>query len=71
MPQGLRASSTPQPVVRRARIIARAGQGVSKNTIQRVWQEQQLKPPLSKSFKLSRDPKFLEKLTDMVVECTP
>jgi transposase len=41
-------------------------QGVSKNTIHRVWQEHQLKPHLTKSFKLSRDPKFLEKLTDVV-----
>lgn len=47
-------------------------QGVSKNTIQRVWQEHQLKPHLSKTFKLSRDPKFLEKLTDVVgVYLTP
>jgi hypothetical protein len=41
-------------------------QGVSKNTIHRVWQEHQLKPHLTKSFKLSCDPKFLEKLTDVV-----
>ena len=47
-------------------------QGVSKNTIQRVWQEHQIKPHLTKSFKLSRDPKFLEKLTDVVgVYLTP
>jgi len=47
-------------------------QGVSKNTIHRIWQEHQLKPHLSKSFKLSRDPKFLEKLTDVVgVYLTP
>lgn len=47
-------------------------QGVSKNTIARVWQEHQLKPYLSKSFKLSRDPKFVEKLTDVVgVYLTP
>ena len=49
-----------------------AVQGVSKNTIARVWQEHQLKPHLSKSFKLSRDPKFVEKLTDVVgVYLTP
>jgi transposase len=53
------------------RTLARA-QGVSKNTIHRVWQEHQLKPHLTKSFKLSRDPKFLEKLTDVVgVYLTP
>lgn len=46
--------------------------GVSKNTVQRVWQEQQLKPHLHRSFKLSRDPQFLETLTDVVgVYLTP
>jgi transposase len=53
------------------RTLARV-QGVSKNTIHRIWQEHQLKPHLTKSFKLSRDPKFLEKLTDVVgVYLTP
>jgi transposase len=41
-------------------------QGVSKATINRVWQGHQLKPHLNKTFKLSRDAKFLEKLTDVV-----
>jgi transposase len=41
-------------------------QGVSKNTINRLWQMHKLKPHLSRTFKLSRDPKFLEKLTDVV-----
>ena len=46
--------------------------GVSKSTIHRAWQDHGLKPHLSKSFKLSRDPKFLEKLTDVVgVYLTP
>jgi len=53
------------------RTMARA-QGVSKNTIQRIWEDHRLKPHLTKSFKLSRDPKFLEKLTDVVgVYLTP
>ena len=41
-------------------------QGVSKSTINRVWQSHGLKPHLTKQFKLSRDPKFLEKLIDVV-----
>jgi transposase len=41
-------------------------QGVSKNTVQRLWQLHNLKPHLSRTFKLSRDPRFLEKLTDVV-----
>jgi len=53
------------------RSLAQA-QGVSKSTIQRLWQEHNLKPHLQKTFKLSRDPKFLEKLTDVVgVYLTP
>lgn len=40
--------------------------GVGKDTINRVWRSHQLKPHLQKNFKLSRDAKFLEKLTDVV-----
>jgi transposase len=47
------------------RSMARA-QGVSKNTVNRLWQLHNLKPHLSKTFKLSRDAKFIEKLTDVV-----
>lgn len=47
------------------RLMAQA-QGVSKNTVNRVWQMHNLKPHLSRTFKLSRDPQFLEKLTDVV-----
>jgi transposase len=53
------------------RSLARA-QGVSKSTIHRVWQDHGLKPHLTRTFKLSRDPRFLEKLTDVVgVYLTP
>jgi transposase len=41
-------------------------QGVSKSTINNIWQAHQLQPHRSETFKLSRDPKFLEKLTDVV-----
>ena len=41
-------------------------QAVSKNTVNRIWQEHNLKPHRSRTFKLSRDPRFLEKLTDVV-----
>jgi hypothetical protein len=41
-------------------------QGVSKSTISNIWRSPHLKPHRSKTFKLSRDPKFLEKLTDVV-----
>ena len=43
-----------------------ASQGVSKSTINNIWQSHNLKPHRVKTFKLSRDTKFLEKLTDVV-----
>jgi transposase len=43
-----------------------AAQGVSKNTVNRLWQLHNLKPHLHRTFKLSRDAKFLDKLTDVV-----
>jgi transposase len=43
-----------------------ADQGVSKSTINNIWQSHNLKPHRVKTFKLSRDAKFLEKLTDVV-----
>src|SRR6516165_572735 len=47
------------------RLMAEA-QGVSKNTVNRLWQLHNIKPHLSRTFKLSRDAKFLEKLSDVV-----
>ena len=41
-------------------------QGVSKSTVSNIWRSHQLKPHRIRSFKLSRDAKFLEKLTDVV-----
>jgi transposase len=41
-------------------------QGVSKATINRIWQSHGLQPHRVEGFKLSRDPRFLEKLTDVV-----
>jgi transposase len=41
-------------------------QGVSKATVNRIWQSHGLQPHRVKGFKLSRDSKFLEKLTDVV-----
>ena len=43
-----------------------ASQGISKSTISTVWKSHNIKPYRTKTFKLSRDPKFLEKLTDVV-----
>src|SRR5450759_1525124 len=47
------------------RLMAEA-QDVSKSTVNRLWQLHNIKPHLSGTFKVSRDAKFLEKLTDVV-----
>jgi len=43
-----------------------AAVGLSPATVQRIWKEHGLKPHLVRSFKLSRDPRFIEKLHDVV-----
>jgi transposase len=40
--------------------------GVSENSVRRVWKRHGLKPHLTRTFKLSNDPKFAEKLDDIV-----
>lgn len=40
--------------------------GLSPSTIGRIWRSHGLKPHLTRTFKLSRDPKFLEKLDDVI-----
>jgi len=41
-------------------------QGVSKSTVSTIWRSHHLKPHRTKSFKLSGDARFMEKLTDVV-----
>lgn len=43
-----------------------AKQGISKSSISNIWRSHNLKPHRIKTFKLSRDPHFLAKLTDVV-----
>ena len=40
--------------------------GLSEATIRRIWKRHQLIPHLIKTFKLSRDTRFVEKLCDVV-----
>jgi transposase len=40
--------------------------GISKASVQRIWQANGLKPHLVKTFNLSNDPDFIEKLEDVV-----
>jgi len=48
-----------------ARSMAKA-QGLSKDTVHRIWKRYNLKPHLLETFKLSRDKHFVEKLQDVV-----
>ena len=43
-----------------------AASGLSKATIQRLWRDHGLQPHRTETFKLSRDPQFIEKLQDVV-----
>jgi len=43
-----------------------AAVGVSKDTVQRIWHDNGLQPHRVKTFKVSNDPKFAEKLVDVV-----
>jgi len=47
------------------RLMAKS-QGLSKSTVSKIWRSHNLKPHRVKTFKLSRDRRFLEKLTDVV-----
>jgi transposase len=47
------------------RTMAKA-QGLSEATIRRIWKQHGLKPHLIRTFKLSRDKQFVEKLYDVV-----
>ena len=40
--------------------------GVSRRSVQRIWKAHGLKPHLTRTFKLSNDPKFAEKVVDIV-----
>ena len=43
-----------------------AAAGVSASTVGRIWRAHGLKPHRVKTFKLSNDPRFAEKLDDIV-----
>jgi transposase len=55
----------PQATHWSTRLMAKA-QGISEASVRRIWKGHNLKPHRSKSFKLSRDPHFVEKLRDVV-----
>jgi transposase len=58
-------TTPPQATHWSARTMAKS-QGISEATVRRIWKQHNLKPHLVKTFKLSRDKQFLEKLYDVV-----
>jgi len=57
---------TPEGHTHWSRSTMAAATGLSDSTIGRIWREHGLKPHLVKTFKLSNDPDFVEKLEDIV-----
>lgn len=55
----------PRISARKMAVVVEA-QGISRMAVQRIWKQHHLKPHLVKTFKLSRDKQFVEKLTDVV-----
>ena len=60
------ATQPPHPRTRwTARTMARAV-GVSPATVQRLWSQNEIKPHLVRTFKVSNDPRFEEKFWDVI-----
>lgn len=47
------------------RTMAKAA-GVSRNTVQRLWNANEIKPHVTRTFKLSNDPQFVQKFWDVI-----
>lgn len=58
-------TTPPQATHWSTRLMAKA-QGISEATVRRIWKQHNLKPHLVKTFKISRDKHFIEKLYDVV-----
>jgi hypothetical protein len=62
----LTTQSTPEAATHWSTRKMGAALGVSASTVMRHWQAHGLKPHIVRGFKVSRDPKFVEKLEDIV-----
>jgi hypothetical protein len=60
------AKEKPKPATRRSAPMLAEEIGVGHRTMRRVWKEHGLKPHLSRPLKLLNDPKFTEKVVDIV-----
>lgn len=62
----LTTQSTPQAATQWSTRTMAKELGVSAGSVSRHWRDNGLKPHLLRSFKVSRDPKFIDKLEDIV-----
>jgi transposase len=60
------ANSTPANPTHWSRAAMAAAMGISPSSVGRIWSEAGLKPHLVAKFKVSNDPQFEEKVTDVV-----
>lgn len=60
------ANTTPEDATHWSRATMAAEIGISPSAVGRIWAEAGLKPHLVKKFKISNDPHFEEKVTDVV-----
>ena len=60
------ANETPANATHWSRASMAAAMGISPSSVGRIWAEAGLKPHLVKTFKVSNDPHFEEKVTDVV-----
>lgn len=62
----LTTQTTPDAATHWSTRTLAAKMGISDTTVLKVWRANGIKPHLVKAFKVSRDPKFVEKLEDIV-----
>ena len=62
----LTTQSTPQGATHWSTRTMAAKAGISDSSVLRIWRANGLKPHLVETFKVSRDPQFVEKLEDIV-----
>jgi transposase len=60
------ANETPRNATHWSREMMAAAMGISASSVGRIWREAGLKPHLVKQFKISNDPEFEAKVTDVV-----